>query len=132
MEVVMKKIWILLVLMISSSAYSYVETCQNFAPRDDVSFQYNRCVERNFESFEPHLNILFERCFSFGGYDNRQFIRCINRNFNRAGIELSTGIPFCDNWHIGRPQYPLSLSRSFQDCVNRNFRQVDFLIRRRL
>ncbi len=64
------------------------------------------------------------------GY-NIQYMNCINRNFTIAERRLNVRIDNCTNWNGGRTNYPYKLSRDFQNCVNRNFRQIDFLLRRR-
>lgn len=127
----MKLFLILSTLIISNFSYARFETCYNDPRTEHVSYEYNTCIYNNFRLVTRKLNIPMEYCQSFGGSSNIRFVRCINNNFFTAGEALNQPLRECDNTDIGQPRNRYWLNQFFQDCVNRTFRQIDFLIRRR-
>lgn len=120
----------ILSILICTNLYAWVFPCDNYAQRDDVDYEYQRCINNNFDDITAQININFTTCRTHGGSDNIQYINCINRNFNQVEPHFQVSITDCDNWDWDSRRFPHRLSRDFQQCVNRNFRQVDFLIRR--
>ena len=115
--------------MTSTFSFARVRECNNYDSRDGVSYKYINCINKNFIKFSQDIDVDFFICNTFGGRNNTQYIDCINRNFSIAGTQLNTSIEYCSNWNRGRDEFPQRLSNNFQYCVNRNFRQIDFLIR---
>ncbi|MBT4792545.1 MAG: hypothetical protein HON90_13315 [Halobacteriovoraceae bacterium] len=124
----MRKIIILLIILLNTNlAFSWVDNCSNDATGSEVSDRYISCVNTNFTRLALKLKLKTDRCYTFGASHNPRYIACVNDNFKKFSTELNTPMQACRNTNIGsRDRY--RLNQYFQECVNRTFRQVNRII----
>lgn len=99
----------------------FLNHCSNFLFQDQaVSYSYESCVNRNFQTVERELEnkVYMQYCSNFGDEVQYSYTSCINRNFRNIERELNVFLSFCSNFSRDELDY------SFQSCVNRNFREI--------
>lgn len=125
----MKLTFLALAFALSFSSHAiFLDKCQNTNLRQGqvVSWQFERCIERNFWFLEGEFdNVRFDRCDNWP--QNRvgiRFTRCIQDNFR----ELTFALPSAFVRHCFQNGRDV-LEPRFIKCVNDNFDRIEREVR---
>lgn len=102
----------------------FLSNCTNFG--QGVSYAFQSCVNRNFDTIRRELNnSLYMYCSNIGSDVSYSYTSCIRRNFDQVQRDLQNGVylQYCSNF--GR-----ELDYFYVSCVNRNFREIERYINR--